>query len=244
MRFLKSYSLFEEWANALLPPQAESSAKLRHVVSFDFDGVLHKSIFPGTIHPLPNEIEYEPSLKMHKKLREEAEKNRILVISARDHSDKIWEFVKKYDLPVDEVIVTAMMPKLPFFKKHNVIRHYDDNKELIPQMKGSGIELVLVNPDDETEKIYEQQTKSSFIITLRNPEFYISPNTIKSFINQLRRLDRDLIYDEKHNGVTGDRKGKLVYIKSELPTNDIRELANEFIQKYDHLTIDVQKTLR
>ena len=47
--------------------------KFRGVVSFDFDGVLHTSMIPGTLHPinfiLPDT--WKPNLKLHDILRKE-----------------------------------------------------------------------------------------------------------------------------------------------------------------------------
>jgi len=44
-------------------------------------------------------------------------------------------------------------------KRANVIKHYDDNQQMISQLRGSGIELVLVDPGDESEKVYENEVK-------------------------------------------------------------------------------------
>lgn len=140
MRNLLAYNLFENE---------------RPVVSFDFDGVLHKGVYPGTIHPILDPSYWVPFVKMHEKLREEAKTAKIIVISARNDDQDIKDYIKRYNLPVEQVIITNNMNKLPFLKRVNAIRHYDDNKQMVNQLHGSGIEFVLVDPGDESEKVYE-----------------------------------------------------------------------------------------
>src|SRR3989304_7130271 len=87
-----------------------------------------------------------PVGKMHERLRGEAKKAKIIVISARNEDQDIKDYVKRYNLPVEEVIITNNMNKLPYLKRANVIKHYDDNKEMVTQLHGSGIEMVILDP--------------------------------------------------------------------------------------------------
>ena len=125
--------------------------KFRGTVSFDFDGVLHTSMVPGTLHPInffePNS--WIPNLKLHDLLRQEKKLHKVIITTARDTWNKleIEEFLKKWNLPVDEIITTDNKPKKPYLIANNVIRHYDDNLNLIQELKGTGIEFILVEND-------------------------------------------------------------------------------------------------
>jgi len=58
------------------------SEKWKPIVSFDFDGVLHKSIIPGTIDPIDFYIsDLVPHKAMHKQLHKEAEDHDIVIVS-------------------------------------------------------------------------------------------------------------------------------------------------------------------
>jgi hypothetical protein len=127
------------------------------VVSFDFDGVLHTSMVPGTLHPI-NFTEpdtWEPNHLMHDILRQEQNNNTIIIVTARDTWNKpeIEYFLRKYNLSVDEIITTDELPKKSFLLSHNAIKHYDDNINLLNELKGTGIEFVLVVEGKPTEKI-------------------------------------------------------------------------------------------
>lgn len=123
----------------------------RDVVSFDFDGVLHSSIIPDTTHPInfDKPDTWEPFEMMHNAVRKEhANGNKVIVITARDEDNKpfIWEFIKKYDLPIEEVICTNDMPKLADIVVSGAFRHYDDSKVLGKGLAKHQIEFYLVDP--------------------------------------------------------------------------------------------------
>ena len=119
------------------------------VVSFDFDGVLHTSMIPGTLHPinfiLPDT--WKPNLKLHDILKKEQKTHKVIIVTARPHWNKleIQDFLKKWNLKVDDIITTNNMPKKPYLMKNNVIKHYDDNPKMITELKDSGIEFIVVD---------------------------------------------------------------------------------------------------
>jgi hypothetical protein len=120
------------------------------VVAFDFDGVLHKSLWPGTTHPT-NFVrwkEWEPNERMHEQLRQEAQHNTIVVVSRRHgvHQAPMWKFIKKYKLPVDQIYTTDDGPKRNVLMQLGAIRHYDDDPSLAHELDGTGIEFIHVNP--------------------------------------------------------------------------------------------------
>lgn len=146
----------------------------RKVISYDFDGVLHTSVIPGTIDPI-DYIDWEswkPSKKIHKLLISEHKKgNRIIVISARGtlswdfENEKIvnveqimWQFIMKYDLPVDELILTGSRPKKKHLIKLKAVKHYDDNFKMIKELKDVDIDFVWVQ-NDEIMGIYNKVKK-------------------------------------------------------------------------------------
>jgi uncharacterized HAD superfamily protein len=123
--------------------------KFRGVVSFDFDGVLHTSMIPGTLHPLNFRLPKtcKPNLKLHDILRNEQKTHKVIIVTARDTWNKpeIKEFLDMWNLHVDEIITTDNRPKLDYLINNNVIRHYDDNTKMITELKDSGIEFILVD---------------------------------------------------------------------------------------------------
>lgn len=123
----------------------------RDVVSFDFDGCLHTSIVPGTTHPINfNQPDsWEPFELMHAAVKKEhAAGNKVIVITARDEEDKpfLWQFIKKYELPIEEIICTNDNPKLADIVVSGAFRHYDDAKVLGRGLSKHGIEFYLVDP--------------------------------------------------------------------------------------------------
>lgn len=160
--------------------------KERQTISYDFDGVLHLSMIPNTIHP-SNWLDWNiwiPSLNMHEQLkRDHEENNKIVVISARTeymfkvdnrlmgidpesrfdyikhlhNLDKDYieydmipimkKFLIKYKLPVEEIILTNGQPKIFDLKDSKVIKHYDDNFEMVRELKNTKIVFVYVKDD-------------------------------------------------------------------------------------------------
>jgi hypothetical protein len=142
---------FKQWLEDETP-----HADDRPVVSFDFDGVLHRDIYPGTHHPLDhNEPNMTPNEPMHDKLREEARQNRIVITSARcpDTIPIMKTFLKSNGLSqyVTEIVATCNKPKLPELQRMKVIRHYDDHPRVGTELQGSGIEFVLVKVKSSQE---------------------------------------------------------------------------------------------
>ncbi len=85
-------------------------------------------------------------------------------------------------------------------------------------------------------KLYEQFTnESKYVLDFNNPNFFISDNTINSFISKLKQLDSTLKYDSSKNGK--GFKSKLAYITTSLSGLEIRNLISKFIPKYDNLKI-------
>jgi len=135
----------------------------RPVISFDFDGVLHLDVIPGTIHPIDygTKTDWTPSKNIHKILRKEhRDGNKIVMVSARGFilfdretgkiiqmKDIMKRFIDKYHLPVDEIILTDGRGKRKILTEMGVIRHYDDNFEMEDELKNTDIEFVFVQKD-------------------------------------------------------------------------------------------------
>lgn len=141
----------------------------RTCVSFDFDGVLHSDIIPGTIHPIDygTKIDWTPNKRIHKILRREHKAgNKIIVVSARglilydyerrvviQMKDIMQRFMDKYHLPIDEIILTDGREKRKILEDNKVIRHYDDNFEMEDELKNTNIEFVLIQDDVIVKRI-------------------------------------------------------------------------------------------
>jgi hypothetical protein len=146
----------------------ENKFSEREVVSFDFDGVLHLSMIPGTIEPLDNKNfdSWIPSKHIHKVLLEEHKKgNKIIIVSSRaelffdfgknktyNTRECIQKFIKIYNLPVEDIILTNNYPKKVFLMHNKVIRHYDDNVNLKYDLWNMDIEFVYVYGDEIRKK--------------------------------------------------------------------------------------------
>jgi len=120
----------------------------RGIVSFDFDGVLHLSTIPGTLHPI-NFDEYKtwiPNYEMIKLLKEERKNHKVIITTARDNWNKpeVEQFLKLHNIIVDDIILTNNQPKRQYLLINKVIRHYDDNPKLQKELEGTGIEFILV----------------------------------------------------------------------------------------------------
>lgn len=135
----------------------------RPVISYDFDGTLHSGVYHGTVHPLADPDLWTPKQSMIDSLINDAKDHDIYIVTARTgdiNGNNPWvtNFVKEHKLPVKQIICTDDRPKLPYLKKINSIKHYDDNPDLVRQLKGSGIQLVLVNPLNDTTTVYESES--------------------------------------------------------------------------------------
>lgn len=149
----------------------------RPVVTFDFDGVMHTGVYPGTIHPYPDPGAWEPSQIMIDKMKEEAEDNDVYIVSARDcdfggkPNRWIKWFVEEHDLPVKGIVCTNNGKKRSYLKELKSIRHYDDNPEMEKELRGSGIEFVYVD-SSAYESLQEnaQQAGRGSMLLMRGEE--------------------------------------------------------------------------
>lgn len=127
------------------------------IISYDFDGVIHKSVIKDTPHPI-NYWEpetWEPFNKMHQLMFEEAKENRIWVITKRDNTmkDVVEYYINSFGLPVENIICSNGYPKWDILEQYNIIKHYDDDPDMIYEydknIKELNIELIHVNPITE-----------------------------------------------------------------------------------------------
>jgi len=142
MKNLVTYKMFE--------------SKVRPVITYDFDGVLHTGVWPGTIHPLPDASRWLPSARMIDKMKDESKDHDIFIVTARDgdsngKNQEVEKFVIDNNLPVKGIICTNDESKLPYLKDLKSVKHYDDNKNMARELEGSGIEFVLVDPTNITD---------------------------------------------------------------------------------------------
>ena len=94
------------------------------IITYDFDGVLHKSMKPVKQTGPINYTEWNkwiPFKEMHQCLREDSKNNRIIIVTKRyqKHKPYVKKFIEKFNLPVSEIICTDMKPKWPTLKKLN-----------------------------------------------------------------------------------------------------------------------------
>ena len=213
----------------------------RGVISYDFDGTLHKSVVG--IHPIDfmSPELWAPFPEIMSQLKMDAKTHKIVIVTARppETNDLVWEFVKKNNLPVEEIFATNNGPKTPVLKKIGAIKHYDDNDELTIPLRDAGIQFVLVDPQKGTQTLMEDANDNNHVrnyeITLTNDKFYISDNTIAAFVKRLYDQDANMRYDPKRNGVLPH--AKIIYMKSSMTQQELNPIISKFEKNYDFLKI-------
>jgi hypothetical protein len=120
-------------------------------ISFDFDGVLHKSIIRGTIHP-KNYNDYnnfEPNLEMIEKVNELSKNHSIVIITSRQNYEicNIWQFLHRNNVNIQEVFTTDgdRVKKSFILKSIKALQHYDDNIQIKNDVEQAGIIFKFVN---------------------------------------------------------------------------------------------------
>ena len=120
----------------------------RKIVSFDFDGVLHTSM-AGPNSTAPYDFwtsDLEPNSGMFRKVKEEARRNKVVVVSSRDPSMEsiLWEFIQKYNLPISAVYCLGSGQKLPTLESLGVVRHYDDSQKVFAEFAAADTDIELI----------------------------------------------------------------------------------------------------
>lgn len=87
----------------------------------------------------------------------------------------------------------------------------------------------------------KENSLKNFLITFINEKFYISDNTILSFIKMLKKLDPTLLHDTTKWGRSKNSRS-IIIRSSNLTQLQIKDLIKKFIDKYDWLTMDVVVT--
>ena len=76
---------------------------------------------------------------------------KVVIVTSRLDSavDEIREFVKKHNLPIQEIYNTNMEPKLFTLERIKASTHYDDDIEEIRPLKSSGIKGIHIKRYDK-----------------------------------------------------------------------------------------------
>lgn len=214
----------------------------RPIISYDFDGTLHLDVVGYDPISLTDWSNWKPFTEMFVQMKKDAKNHKIVITTARpkEFNKYVWDFIHKYNLPVEEVIATNNKDKAPYLKKMGVIKHYDD-KNISDSLKGTGIHFVLVDPKTRTQQLIESLDESidnlkKFELTFSS-SFFVSNNTIQAFIKKLEKLDNTIILNKEIGSV---KNGRILYLKSKtLDIKIIKELISNFIENYDYLKIEV-----
>lgn len=129
----------------------------RPIISYDFDGTLHCSVEGLDPYDFVDWKSWEPFTEVHDQLKKDAVHHKIVITTARppETNEYIFEFLKFYKLPAEQIYATNDMPKTPVLLKMGAIKHYDDNIKLTAPLKAAGIEFVFTNPFARTQHIME-----------------------------------------------------------------------------------------
>ena len=118
------------------------------IVSFDFDGCLHRSVVHG--HPIGRENyrKWIPFSEIIQKVYEELRHHEVVIVTARDSYEipYIQGFLKHHKIPITKIFCTDNEPKLETLKMLKVIRHYDDSLRVKKELEGSNIEFIQTYP--------------------------------------------------------------------------------------------------
>ena len=125
--------------------------KLKPTITYDFDGVLHKSMKPVKQTGPTNYTKWDewiPYKEMHQCLREDSKNNRIIIVTKRyqKHEPHVKKFIAKFNLPVEKIICTNMKPKWPTLKKLNSKKHYDDSASVEKELLNKPITFIKIDP--------------------------------------------------------------------------------------------------
>jgi hypothetical protein len=129
------------------------------IISYDFDGVLHRSVIEGTTHPINfwEPETWEPFDKMHELMFQEAKENIIWVITKRDNNMKkaVEYYINSWGLPVEYIICTNGYPKWDILEHYNISKHYDDDPDMIYEYEGNlkDLDVELIHVDPVTQKL-------------------------------------------------------------------------------------------
>ncbi len=144
---IKKYNIFESYNDN------------KRCISYDFDGVLHLSVYPNSIEPIRyfDFNSWKPSVNIHQLLKKQYDNGcKIIVVSARECTSLmkniLYKYIDKYELPVDDIVLTDRNNKIDFLLKYDVIRHYDDNIMMKYELENSGIEFIFVQNDKIIER--------------------------------------------------------------------------------------------
>jgi hypothetical protein len=130
----------------------------RSIISYDFDGVLHKSIIPGTIHPsnYPDYDNFIPNLEMIEQLNEQSKTHDIIILTSRQNYEipNLWIFSKKHKINITDIFTTDgdTIKKSYVLKSLNAIKHYDDNIAIKTDVEKNGIKFEFVNTNQYFNK--------------------------------------------------------------------------------------------
>jgi hypothetical protein len=120
----------------------------KNVISYDFDGVLHKSVI-GT-HPI-NYYDYNtwtPNMDIINDIKIKSIKNKIVVVSARnmDMIPAMWSFIKKHNIQISEIFTTEndYIDKVEVLENIDAMIHYDDYIIYKQQIERAGITFIHV----------------------------------------------------------------------------------------------------
>lgn len=124
------------------------------IFSFDFDGTLCCLDEDNNSLMIKNDKICDTLKKIKKK------SNKVIITSFRDpvKEDPVYQktavkprflikdFLKKYKIDVDDIILTNHTSKLPFLMNNQVNVHYDDDVGVISELVFSNIKGILVTP--------------------------------------------------------------------------------------------------
>jgi len=147
------YNIVSQWkVREILDKSVEGMyiPEFNNVISYDFDGVLHTSVVPGTIHPISFDKwqSWKPNKTIFDQIRHEAKNHSIVVVSSRNayHIPAMKKYIEKYDLPIQEIFLSEgdQVSKSYILKSLGAIKHYDDNPDIKKDVESVGTEFVLV----------------------------------------------------------------------------------------------------
>lgn len=145
------------------------------VISFDFDGTLHKSMISDTGYPINHDLPNTWSqTKTPTELVRKLSKNYKIIIVTHRHEDQkefIEEYIKLHKLPITEIFCCQLkdgltITKASILKKEHVIVHFDDTKNYRKDIENSGVYFILY--DFHKDEFYKYKNKKNKYKKIKN----------------------------------------------------------------------------
>lgn len=132
------------------------------VISYDFDGVLHRSVKVEERSARTGQIKtfgaikcfdwksWEPNLEMIRQLKHDARDAIVIIVTSRGQNSRpmVINFLKDQKIFkfIHQIFFCNSESKVPILKQYRVLHHYEDSPQHIAEIEANGIRVIKVTP--------------------------------------------------------------------------------------------------